>query len=222
MKTLSFVTATACALLILPPPLLAEGNEGYQVSGGADWRPYGIHSAKSGFGYNIEAAKIIHAGNRTEVTAGARAAYFPNERAYRWTNGSLILERARENRIFYAGIPLTLRYYFSSGRFAPFGEIKNLLDIRVLQQTKAGDTATSCFGSSPETCLEAEDFREASENSLLVWRQTLALGLRMRLRTTSLLLREGVQWDATPNREAVFLGPPVRGLYLSTNLGISF
>ena len=210
------------ALLFVALPASAGAGEAYQIRAGGDWRSYSLSSTHYTFGYNLEAAKIFYATSRAEFTAGGRLAYYPNQRDYAWSNGSMILEYYKDNRLFYAGVPLTARYHFSTGRFAPFVELKNLLDVRVLQQTEDRDIEPYCFGLPPQTCVDQDDAKEVAQNTLLVWRQILAFGLRMRLKETSFLLSEGIQWDVTPSREPGNYTPPARGLYLSTNLGISF
>ena len=225
-QSLSVIAGVTLALLtmISPSASFAEEREGYQISSGADWRSYGLYSTRWGFGYNLEVAKIFYATNRAELTAGGRVAYYPNERAYRWTFGSAIGEVGRDNRLFYAGLPLVARYHFSEGGFAPFAEFKNLLDVRVLQQTEKPDTGSVCFSSGfgPQTCRKKDELEEVAGNSLVVWRQAVSLGFRIRLRERSILLSEGIQWDVTPARESISYGPPVRGLYLSSKLGLSF
>ena len=227
---LSFLTTLTILffLLTLPSAYPTDDKEGYQVKLGTDWRPYGVYSPKSGFGYNVEAAKIVYTTERSEFTIGTRIAYYPNERAYSWSNGSRTFGYARENRLYYVGIPLSARYHFSEKQFSPFVEMKNSLDVRVREQTEDAEPKTTCFGDSrsgigsPQTCIDEGDFKEVAKNRLLVWRQAIALGVRVRLGETSILLSEGILWDVTPNREAVFLGPTTRGFYLSTNLGLSF
>jgi hypothetical protein len=117
---------------------------------------------------------------------------------------------------------LTLRHHFSGEGISPFVEIKNLLDVRVWQQTEEKVFPRICYGTFTQTCVDNSDYREASKNNLLVWRQTFAAGLRVRMGKHSWIWSEGVQWEVTPGRETSRFGPPARGIYLASTAGFTF